>query len=82
MGYKVINVSQVGLRASMQGVWDCAIDLMKRQEQAEKDFEKRLLGHPMGDYNKFARFPEFKELEAKYLPGEDVKKKYEASIGL
>ncbi len=36
----------------------------------------------MGAFHPFAGFPEIKELEAKYLPAEEVKKKYEQSVGL
>jgi isocitrate lyase len=81
MGYKVIIVSLGCLRVSMQAVWDYAADLMNRKEQAEKDFERKLKGHPTEDFNKFAGFPQVKQLEAKYLPGEEVRKKYEESIG-
>ena len=82
MGYKVIMVSLGCLRVSMQAVWDYAADLLRREEQAEKDFQKKLIGHSMEDFNKFAGFPGIKELEAKYLPKEEVQKKYEESIGL
>jgi isocitrate lyase len=81
MGYTVIHVSGVGRRTSMQALWDYAVDLMEREEQAEIDFEKRLIGHPTEDFHKFSGFPKFKELEAKYLPGEEVQKKYEKSTG-
>lgn len=82
MGYKVIIVSLGCLRASLQAVWDYAVDLFRRKEEGEKDFEKRLRGHPTEDFNKFAGFPNIKELEAKYLPSEEVQKRYEASLGL
>jgi len=82
MGYKVISVSLAGLRVTMQAVWDYAIDLMRRGEEAEIDFEKRLVGHPMEDFNKFAGFPKVRELESKYLPTEELRKKYEESLGL
>lgn len=82
MGYKVFIVSLGCLRVSMQAVWDYAADLLRREEQGEKDFEKKLIGHPTEDFNKFAGFPGIKELEAKYLPKEELKKKYEESTGL
>jgi isocitrate lyase len=81
MGYKVIIISLGCLRVSIQAVWDYAADLMDRKEQAEKDFERKLKGHPTEDFNKFAGFPQVKQLEAKYLPDEEVRKKYEESIG-
>jgi isocitrate lyase len=81
LGYKVITVSLAALRISMKGVWDFAVDLRKREEQAQRELEKGLIGHPMADANKFAGFPEIKELESKYLPSEEVRKKYDESIG-
>ncbi len=81
MGYKVIHISGVGIRTSMKAIWDYAVNLKERGEQAEKDFEKSLLGHPLEDHHKFAGVPKFKELEARYLPGEEVRKKYEKTTG-
>jgi len=82
MGYKVIIVSLGCMRVSMQAVWDYAVDMKNREEKAEKDFEEKLKGHPMEDFNKFAGIPRVKELEAKYLPREEVRRKYEESEGL
>jgi isocitrate lyase len=82
MGYKVIHISVVGLRTGMKALWDYAVDLKKREQETEIDFEKRLIGHETEDYHKFVGFREIKELEAKYLPKEEVRKKYEESIGL
>ena len=81
MGYKVIIVSLGCLRVSLKAVWDYATDLMNRKEIAEKDFQRNLKGHQTENFNKFAGFPEIKKLEAKYLPSEEVRKKYEESIG-
>ena len=82
MGYKAMHVSQACLRPSMQAVWDYAVDLRARGAQAEIDLERRLLGHPMGAHHEFAGIPAFKELEAKYLPAEEVKRKYDGAVGL
>jgi len=82
LGYKLMHTSLAGMRATMVAVWDYAADLKARGAQAEIDFEERLMGHPMGAFHQFAGFPKIKELEAKYLPAEEVKKKYEQSVGL
>jgi isocitrate lyase len=82
MGYQAMHVSQACLRPSMQAVWDYAVDLKARGAQAEIDLERRLLGHPMGAHHEFAGIPAFKELEAKYLPAEEVKRKYDGAVGL
>ena len=82
LGYKVIIVSLACMRVAMQAVWDYAADLKERGAQAEIDFEVKLKGHPTEDFNKFAGFPEIKELEEKYLPKEAVLRKYQESEGL
>ena len=82
MGYKAIHVSQACLRPSMQAVWDFALDLKARGAQAEVDFERKSLGHPLAAHHEFAGIPKFKELEAKYLPAADVVKRYESTVGL
>jgi isocitrate lyase len=82
MGYKVLIVSLGCMRVAMQAIWDYAEDMRKRGDQAETDFEKRLKGHPTEDFNQFAGIPRIKELETKYLPKEEVRKKYEESVGL
>jgi len=81
MGYKVIIVSLGCVRSGMQAIWDYAVDLKNRKEEAEKDFEKKLRGHPTEDFHKFAGIPRVRELEARYLSSEEVKKKYERSVG-
>jgi isocitrate lyase len=81
MGYKVIIVSLGCVRAGMEAVWDYAADLIRRKEEAEKDFEKRLTGHATEDFHKFAGVPRMRELESKYLPSEEIRKKYEGSFG-
>ena len=82
MGYKLIIVSLGCLRASLKAVWDYVADLRDRNEEAEKDFEKKLRGHPTEDFNTFAGFPGIREIEAKFLPSEEVRRKYEKSTGL
>ena len=82
MGYKAMHTSLAALRATMQATWDYAMDLKARGAQAEIDFQKRLANHPMGAYNEIAGIPRIKELEAKYLATDEVKKKYDGAIGL
>jgi 2-methylisocitrate lyase-like PEP mutase family enzyme len=63
MGYKAMHVSQGGLRPSMQAVWDYAVDLKARGAQAEIDFEKKSLGHPLGSAHAFAGFGSTRSLK-------------------
>jgi isocitrate lyase len=81
MGYKVIIVSMACLRVGLQAVWDYAQDMIKRQDQTGKDFERRLNGHPTYSFHQFAGIAGIREKEALFLPGEEMKKKYEGSIG-
>ena len=69
-------------RCDMKAVWDYAVDLKQRDEQAEIDFEKSFIGHPMEKINEFSGFPRIREMESKYLPSEEVRRRYEESIGL
>jgi 2-methylisocitrate lyase-like PEP mutase family enzyme len=82
LGYKAMHVSLAGMRATMLATWDYAVDLKARGAQAEIDFQKRLIGHPMGDYHGFAGFPAIKAMEEKYLPEDEMKKKYGGATGL
>lgn len=82
MGYKAMHVSQGGLRPSTQAVWDYAVDLRARGAEAEVDFQKRSLEHAFGSVHDFAGFAKFKELEARYLPAEEVEKRYTGTVGL
>ena len=82
MGYKAMHVSLVAMRVMMQAFWDYAADMKARGADAEIDFQKRLLGHPMGAFHELAGFPKIKALEEKYLPAEEVRRKYDDSVGL
>ena len=61
----------------MQAMFDYAADLKKRGAVAEIEYEKKMLNHPMGSCNEFAGFPRIKALEEKYLPPDELKKKYQ-----
>jgi len=79
LGYKAMHVSLAGMRATMQATWDYAVDLKARGAQAEIDFEKRMLAHPLGDHHAFAGFEAIRAMEEKYLPAEELKKKYDSA---
>ena len=81
MGYKVIIVSMACLRVSLQAVWDYAQDMIKRKDQTGKDFERKLKGHPTYNFHQFAGLAKIKEKETLFLPGEEIRKKYEGSVG-
>src|SRR5687768_4703895 len=82
MGYKAMHVSLVAMRVMMHAFWDYAVDMKARGADAEIDFEKKLIGHPMGAFHELAGFPKIKALEEKYLPAEEVQRKYDGAVGL
>ena len=77
IGFNMMHVSLAGLRTSMQGMFDYAADLKARGAIAEIEYEKKLVNHPMGVTNVFAGFPKIMALEEKYLPADELKKKYQ-----
>ncbi|MHB9099327.1 MAG: isocitrate lyase/PEP mutase family protein [Syntrophales bacterium] len=81
MGYRVIIVSMACLRVGLQAVWDYAQDMIKRQDQTGKDFERILKKHPTYSFHQFAGIAGIREKEAAFLPREEVRKKYEESGG-
>ena len=82
MGYKIMHVSLVAMRVMMHAFWDYALDMKSRGADAEIDFEKRLIGHPMGAFHDLAGFPRIRALEEKYLPADEVQKRYDGAVGL
>ena len=81
IGFNMMHVSLAGLRTTMQAMFDYAADLKKRGAVAEIEYEKKLLNHPMGSCNEFAGFPKIMALEEKYLPADELKKKYQQGGG-
>jgi isocitrate lyase len=81
MGYKVIIVSLACLRVSLQAVWDFAQEVIMQKDRTIKELDRKMRNHPTYNFHKFAGFPEIKEKEALFLPREEIKKKYEESIG-
>jgi isocitrate lyase len=82
MGYKMMHVSLVAMRVMMQAFWDYAADMKARGAEAEIDFQKRLIGHPMGAFHELAGFSRIKSMEERYLPVDEVARKYSGATGL
>ncbi len=76
LGYKLMNISTAAMRVCMQAVWDYAVDVKQRGEQAEMAFAAKLKGHPTEDFHYFTGLSNIKALEAKYLPAEEISRKY------
>ena len=81
MGYKMIIISMACMRVSLQAVWVYAQNIIKRKDQAEKDFEQKLKSRPTSNLNHFSGFPKIKEKGPAFLPMEEVRRKYEESTG-
>lgn len=82
---KDIGVSLVSLGnaqwVAAKAMWDYAHDLAKRGTEAQLDFARSLDGHPLQEFHEFARFPEMKALEERFLPTEQVERKYSQTLG-
>jgi len=81
LGFAIVIYPGAGLRAVVAAVYDLVADMKKRGTAAWLDFQKRLEGHPLEDLNAFLGFPEVRKMEEEFLPGEEVRKKYEATLG-
>jgi isocitrate lyase len=82
MGYKMMHVSLVAMRVMLHALWDYAVDMKERGADAEIEFEKRAMGHPMGAFHRLAGFDKVKELEERYLSRDELRTKYKGAIGL
>lgn len=82
---KRIGVSIIGFgmahMAANRGLWDYAHSLKSGGAEAQIKFLNGMKGHPLEDDHAFAGFPQMRTMEEKYLPDEEVQKKYEGSLG-
>ena len=67
--------------AGMRATWDYAHDFLKRGIEAEKELMSKPTKYPMPNMFDLVGFPKVFEWEEKYLPSEEVKKRYEDSSG-
>ncbi len=81
MGVAMVSNATGSLRVSARAMWD----YMQAFRTDDIDHQKRFLAenedHPTGDFHGFMGFPEFRELEAEYLPAEDLLARYDGAIG-
>lgn len=82
LGYRAMHVSLAGMRATLMATWDYCAGLKAHGARAEIDFQNKMRAHPMGDHHAFAGFAAIKSMEQRYLPPEDVRKKYDGATGL
>jgi isocitrate lyase len=71
LGYKFIFITLYAAHAGMYATWNAMEDLVKKQEQAQWNLERRKLGHPTESHHVMARVAHFQELERRYIPGSE-----------
>ena len=81
IGIKMVIYPAISWRSTSRAYWDHLVDIKQRNSSAVLDFENKMKGHPLEDFNAFIGFPEIREQEEKYLLKEEVIKKYEETIG-
>jgi len=81
LGFAIVIYPSAALRSTLKGVYDLVADLKKRDTAAWEEFNRGLESHPMKDTNAFIGFPQVRKMEEEFLPGEEVRKKYESTLG-
>lgn len=67
-------------RVAAAAVWDY-FQAIRSGESAQEEFAERLRGHPLEDFHRFIGFGDLQQEEIRYLPENDLRKRYEGSIG-
>lgn len=80
LGIAITIAPGATLRATMQTVYDLAMEMKEDGPDAEKRFHEQFQQHPIGDFHTFAGFNEIMEWEREFL-GEDALEKYADSVG-
>ena len=80
IGVTIIGFGNAQWSAS-KAMWDYAHDLKKRGVEAQLDYIRGVKGHPLEEFHDFAGFPQMKTMEEKFLPTDEVEKKYEGTLG-
>lgn len=80
LGIAITIAPGATLRATMQTVYDLALEMKEDGPDAEKRFHQQFQQHPIGDFHTFAGFDQVMEWEREFL-GEDALEKYTDSVG-
>ena len=81
IGYSCAFYPGLLFHVSYAAAWEYARDFKKRGYEAEMEWRNRPAEYPMPHFYDLTGFPKVYEWEEKYLPSEDVKEKYETSVG-
>jgi len=85
LGIAIVVFPGSSLEPAVIAVWDYLQDLKKRGTQAQIDFENKYKNHPLFGLKKlfdFTGYDKIQEYEKKFLPSEEVRLRYEKTIGL
>ena len=80
LGIAITIAPGATLRATMQTVYDMAMEMKADGPDAEKRFNDQFQKHPIGDFHTFAGFDQVMEWEREFL-GEEELAKYADSMG-
>jgi len=76
----VVN-SGVAVRSAARAMWDYLHAYALEDEILEQRLAAELSTHPIGNYNSFVGFPELRRLEDRFLPKDEMDRRYVGSIG-
>lgn len=80
LGYTLV-VSGSLYQAAGKAVWDFAAAIKRDGPAAMEAMRASMKGHPMESMHVFSGFPEIRRMEDKYLPSEEVARKYAETLG-
>ncbi|MCL5951282.1 MAG: isocitrate lyase/PEP mutase family protein [Chloroflexi bacterium] len=80
LGYALV-VSGPMYQAAGKAMWDFATALRQDGVAALQNLRESVKGHPLENMHAFAGFGEIRKMEDKYLPAEEVTRKYSDTIG-
>jgi isocitrate lyase len=81
LGYRFIFITLFAAHAGMYAVWNTMEDLVKNQEQAQWTLERMKAGHPTESHHVMARVSHFQELEKRYIPGSEERRRGSDGFG-
>jgi 2-methylisocitrate lyase-like PEP mutase family enzyme len=80
---RIFIVANAGgaLRAASRAMWDYLHAFRAEDAALDTRLRDEMKGHPCADLHAFVGFPEIRALEAEFLPAEQIRRKYDGSLG-
>jgi hypothetical protein len=69
------------MRAAARGMWDYLHEFARQDQALDERIKREQADHPVTDMHAFVGFPDIWKLEQEFLPKDDLRRKYEGSIG-